>query len=338
MLEKQWLGVEAAEQVESLLVSNSLMESHETIVGLEPAGSGNMNVTLRVTLEDEAGGPPRSLIVKQSRPFVAKYSSIAAPLERIEYESAFYRFAQSDASIAAHMPAMLAWIPEHFVLALEDLGRAADATSLYAQYPHPELPHVVPALLDWLHGLHTVSGGRVDIDEFCNRRLRALNHAHIFEIPFQEDPAIDLDAVCPGLNAASQTIRRDAKLRSVCRELGRLYLSDGGCLLHGDYYPGSWLLMDDGPRVIDPEFCFVGPAEFDLGVLLGHLHLVGCEEAEHAIQQSLQRRSLERSWDLVQQFAAVEVLRRLLGVAQLPLPLNLEERQVILAKAASILA
>ena len=40
---------------------------------------------------------------------------------------------------------------------------------------------------------------------------------------------------------------------------GRIYLSetDTDPLVHGDYFPGSWLHAGAGIRVIDPEFCFL---------------------------------------------------------------------------------
>ena len=64
----------------------------------ERAGEGNMNCVIRVKL------PARSLILKQARPWVEKYPSIAAPIERASAEARFYRFAAQDADVAAMMP------------------------------------------------------------------------------------------------------------------------------------------------------------------------------------------------------------------------------------------
>ena len=71
----------------------------------------------------------------------------------------------------------------------------------------------------------------------------------------------------------ARALQADACYVGIVRELGALYLQDGTSLLHGDYFPGSWLQTAAGVRVIDPEFCFFGPPEFDVGVLLAHLHL-----------------------------------------------------------------
>ena len=54
---------------------------------------------------------------------------------------------------------------------------------------------------------------------------------------------------------------------------GERYLAEGSTLLHGDYYPGSWMTVDDAVFVIDPEFSFKGFPEFDLGVMLSLIHI-----------------------------------------------------------------
>jgi 5-methylthioribose kinase len=120
-------------------------------------------------------------------------------------------------------------------------------------------------------------------------------------------------------------------------ELGRQYLKTGDTLLHGDFYPGSWLLTSGGPYVIDPEFCYAGDAEFDWGILLGHLKMVGAEEADCGLKRLIGPASIELDWNLVQEYAAVEILRRILGVAQLPISMNLEQRLQLAEQAADIL-
>ena len=98
----------------------------------------------------------------------------------------------------------------------------------------------------------------------------------------------------------------------------------GDVLLHGDFYPGSWLRHGDGVRVIDPEFGFIGAAEFDLGGLRAHLAFIGVSEAK--LDAALAGYPGEVDAGLVRGFAGVERLRRLLGVAQLPLDADLERK------------
>ena len=118
--------------------------------------------------------------------------------------------------------------------------------------------------------------------------------------------------------------------------LGTIYLSgesEAGAvrrLLHGDYYPGSWLRSDAGFRVIDPEFCFAGPPEFDLGVLTAHRILCQPKPARDFVSRTCSqyesRGGPAVAHQLVEGFAGAEILRRLLGVAQLPIAADLETR------------
>ena len=71
--------------IAAMLGRISLLAPDETIERSERAGDGNMNLVLRVVTNR------RSLIVKQSRPWVEKYPQIAAPAERIAAEIRFYQ-------------------------------------------------------------------------------------------------------------------------------------------------------------------------------------------------------------------------------------------------------
>ncbi|MFK7737278.1 MAG: phosphotransferase [Pirellulaceae bacterium] len=335
MEEPTWISEGNPSQLERLLQDLKVIVPEARVSKLGPAGDGNMNVTLRAELMTD--GIAETLIVKQSRSYVAKYDFIAAPIERIEFESAFYRYVAHDASLQTLLPNLIAWLPHQYLLVLEDLGAASDATAMYQQKPSREssvLPSWIEPLVQWLCQLHSTSRGRVDVGKFRNLNLRTLNHAHIFQIPFADSPAIELDSVCPGLTDASESLRFDGSLKAVCGRLGALYLKDGDCLLHGDFYPGSWLILSDGPKVIDPEFCFAGPAEFDLGVMLAHLQISGIKNAESAFL-SYDPENQSTDWELVFDFAAIEVLRRILGVAQLPLSHTLDQRMALVESAAT---
>jgi len=103
--------------------------------------------------------------------------------------------------------------------------------------------------------------------------MRALNHEHIFVYPYLDVNGMDLDTILPGLQGVANKVKANSSLKKVFDELGNLYLSDGDYLLHGDYFPGSWLKTEDGIKIIDPEFCFFGPIEFEIGVIVTHLKM-----------------------------------------------------------------
>lgn len=290
-----------------------------------------MNLTLRVTIGD------RSLIVKQSRPWVEKYPSIPAPVERTGVEHTFYRAVEGLPGVARMMPRVRGFDPEMHVLVLEDLGALMDLTAVYRGVRLPDA--AIDDLSGYLAALH--AGTRGKASRFpANAAMRRLNHEHIFVVPLDPANGLDLDAHEPGLRDAATPLLADAHVRSRFADLGERYLSAGSCLIHGDYYPGSWVESSRGVHVIDPEFAFAGDAEFDIGVALAHFRIA--DESGDAARRWLAA-SLEahdRVGDaarldprLIVDTAAVEIVRRIIGVAQLPLPKTHGRRAALLASA-----
>lgn len=132
------------------------------------------------------------------------------------------------------------------------------------------------------------------------------------------------------MQAAGNQLKSNADYLAEISKLGELYLEDGEVLLHGDFFPGSWLNCSDGFRVIDPEFCFFGYAEYDVGVLVAHLHFSG--RPDELIDTVFEHYSTSRLFDrkLCLKFAGMELMRRLIGVAQLPLQADLYRKKELL--------
>ena len=302
------------------LVSINVCQPAETIVSVDKAGEGNMNLTLRVTTDR------RSVIVKQARPWVEKYPDIAASDERILAEIDFYLSVSKFADVYAAMPSVLATNPHQRLLVLEDLGLANDYASFYdRRAEQSEVDRVFDLAMGWVSQLHDCEVGNEP--RIGCQPLQTLNHQHIFTIPLADPPVIDLNEVCDGLATVSQKLLANDLVQQAMAKLGEAYLSDdGGVLLHGDYYPGSWLKTDAGFRVIDPEFCFVGPPEFDLGVLAAHWIFCGGQADRVAVDRVVNASSQQVSAGLVFGFAGAELVRRLVGVAQLPLNADLQRR------------
>ena len=101
----------------------------------------------------------------------------------------------------------------------------------------------------------------------------------------------------------------------------------GPCLLHGDFYPGSWLEVNDKVYVIDAEFAHPGRPEYDLGVMIAHLHFAGVETALIDRLQKRYEHPADFEPELVDRFAGLELIRRLIGLAQLPLEADLVQRK-----------
>ena len=307
--------------IERYLLEQRMVEPGELPATVEPAGSGNMNLTLRVILR------ARSLILKQGRPWVEKYDHIEAPWERTLIEGLFYETVRDHAAVSGRMPTLLRLDERHHLLVLSDAGRGGDFTSIYSHGAISQ--ETLRELLDWLKALGEVSAPDPAKNKLANRSMRVLNHEHMFRLPLAAESRLGLDNITSGLEAAATDLKRDDVYAARVRDLGSRYLADGASLVHGDYFPGSWIRAIDSVRIIDPEFCFLGAREFDYGVMLAHLALACAtkDPAEEVLTAAGDERLDER---LVLGLAGVEIMRRLIGVAQLPLTCGLDVKRRLL--------
>jgi 5-methylthioribose kinase len=305
------------EGLDRFLRGKNWLEKDEHLLSAELAGQGNMNYILRAITN------LRTFILKQSRPWVEKYSDIAAPFDRALVEAEFYHLVAGTAA-ADFMP-KFHWVDEESrILCLEDLGIEGDSCTLYAGAPLSL--EVEKQLYHYLSLLHCTRG------RLANLEMRGLNHFHVFAFPFAHDNNIDLNSITRGLQLLAEIIKNNHALQRRITELGEIYLAEGEYLLHGDFFPGSWLRVESGIKVIDPEFGFAGPREFDLGILWAHLQIAGLSSRSSAAEIHYSRWK-ELDSQLVRGFAGVEILRRLLGVAQLPLRFDLQRKQSLLEEA-----
>ena len=294
------------------------LTADESIHKVTQAGDGNMNCTVRVATT------ATSFILKQSRPWVEKYPQIAAPVERVLREGAFYQLVSAHRDIARMMPRLLGFSRQAAMLQLEDLGPAADYTWMYRGGAIDQTDF--DQLSRYLSALHGAFTGFERKGEFANRAMRELNHEHIFRLPLADND-LDLNGITSGLQSVADELKRDDRYVAEVTRLGNFYLDEGRALLHGDYFPGSWVKVGAAVYVIDPEFCFFGPPEFDVGVMIAHLQLAkqpsGLTEQLFDTYEGDGR--LDR--DLVARFAGAEMMRRLIGVAQLPLDATLAQKR-----------
>ncbi len=312
------------------LRQHTFIADDEQVLGYEKPGEGNMNYTVRVRTNRG------SIITKQANAYVQKYPQIPAPQQRVLAEANFYNLIKGNEHVAGLMPALIGVDEDQFLIALEDLGTAKDMTNLYAQgmVLQAEQLEKLCAYLSTLHTAFTTT----EVNELmANRALRALNYEHIFVYPLMEQNGLDLDIIQPGLAAVAAPYKADAGLKAIATKLGENYMADGATLLHGDFYPGSWLQAGDEIKVIDPEFCFYGSPEFDVAVLSAHLMMA--QQPENLINAvfSWYQKPEGFNEELFQQYTGIEIMRRIIGLAQLPLSLSVQEKSLLLTKAASML-
>jgi len=299
------------------------MDLNEKISSMEKPGEGNMNIVLRIKTNK------RSFILKQSRPYVQKYPQIEAPLNRIAVEYQFYSTLRSK-NLLPHVPKILGYDVEEYVLIMEDLGHCEDMSSIYSRRDVD--PNQLKKLVSALFQIHQ---NEVPQDFPENLEMRQLNHQHLFVLPFLEDNGFQLDAIQEGLQDLSIPYKKDTNLKSVINEIGNKYLSKGEALLHGDYYPGSWVTKDDNLYIIDPEFGFVGFAEFDLGIMAAHIIMATSDESYLDTIFDLYPNHANKT--LMKKVAGIEIMRRLIGLAQLPLQRTIAEKQYLLELARKMI-
>ena len=317
-----FLDVSEPDLLTQFLRQHKIIGPEDQVVRAEKAGEGNMNLTIRVVTQQQ------SLIVKQSRPWVEKYPDIPAPVHRTSIEGLFYKTIAGVEGLSENIPAFMGLDEKSNVIFMEDLGQLKGFDGLY-QGTLLQEGHL-QTLLQWLHALHQQEFSPDVRHLLKNCEMRQLNHEHIFSLPLRRNNGLDLESVSPGLSKVGDELKNNPAYLKKAEELGKLYLSEGSCLLHGDYYPGSWMRKDDKVYVIDPEFCFFGPPEFDLSVVLAHLVLASqppsLPEKVFDFYQSAD--SLDKK--LVYNFAGIEIMRRLLGVARLPVPDELGKKEEML--------
>lgn len=324
------LNANEPEELAVYLRQQQWLQEDETIVLLSKPGEGNMNCVLRVETET------RSFIVKQSRDYVEKYPQVAAPAERAITEGAFYNKIATSKKVQDAMPVLMGTDVVNNLIALEDLGKTNDYAVLYGldqKISEGELLELVV----YLNGLHTDFEKTVTDEELSNKAMRALNYEHVFEYPFKEDNGFNLDVVQEGLQALAMPFKQNKELKEKISELGTLYLSNGKYLLHGDFYPGSWLKTDAGIKIIDPEFCFYGMREFDLGVFIAHLYLTQQDASTVAFIKEHYKSFDDLNFTILNGFIGTEIMRRLIGLAQLPLKMDLNTKVALLAFAQKLI-
>ncbi|MFT7250157.1 MAG: 5-methylthioribose kinase [Arcticibacterium sp.] len=312
-------------ETEAYFRKKGWLKPKEEVISFAKAGEGNMNFVARVSTNHG------SFIVKQSRDYVEKYQQVPAPIERIEVENAFYELVSVSETLKGFSPEIIAFDKANHTLVMADLGQASDYTGLYSK--DIEIgKEEIKNLMTYLTALHSLEP-KTFLD---NSKMKELNHEHIFNYPFLEENGFDLDSVQEGLQDLAMVYKTNELLKKKATLLGERYLSNGITLLHGDYYPGSWLNTERGLKVIDPEFGFMGDAEFDLGVMLAHFKMSDVDEA--LINFTLEEYKTRRTVDLtlLNQYIGIEILRRLIGLAQLPLGLSLDRKKALLNEAEAL--
>lgn len=333
---------------------------------------GNMN---RVFLAS-SGDRTRSLAVKQALPWV-RVAGPSWPMNPDRADAEARAYEQIGRVAPDKIPAIHGYDPENYALVMEDMSDL----------------EVLRTLLN--EGASYGPGTSARVGELVARLSFATSD---FGMPSAERKALVSASVSPelckitedvvlsepyvehehnhwheGVDDLAKAFRADARLRTEVADLRHTFMTSAQALLHGDLHTGSIMVgaREGAPvvRVFDPEFSFVGPIGFDLGLYWANA-LVSEERAralgtlsDHADQLRLSwgafasefrrlwptrvdtffddaylDRFLRRVWTESLGYAGTEIVRRIIGFAHLtdlttlPDPVPASRRALLLGR------
>lgn len=329
----------------------------------------------RVFLARSADGT-RSLAVKQALPWV-RVAGPSWPMspERADAEARAY---EQVAKVAPDkIPAIHGYDPENYALVMEDMSDLEVLRTLLnegASYG----PHTSARIGEFVAQL-TFATSDFGMKSADRKALLAASVSpelcKITEDVVLSEPYIEHEHNHwhEDLTDLATEFRADATLRTEVADLRHTFMTSAQALLHGDLHTGSVMVgeREGAPvvRVFDPEFSFVGPIGYDLGLYWANV-LVSEERAralgslsDHADQLALSwtafetefrrlwptrvdtffddaylDRFLRRIWTESVGYAGTEIIRRIIGFAHLtdlttlPDPVPASRRALLLGR------
>ncbi|QNP73662.1 S-methyl-5-thioribose kinase [Streptomyces roseirectus] len=341
-------------------------------IDVREVSDGNMN---RVFLASSADGS-RSLAVKQALPWV-RVAGPSWPMnpDRADAEARAY---EQVAKVAPDkIPAIHGYDPENFALVMEDMSDLEVLRTLlnegapYGPDTSARIGEFVAQLTFTTSDFGMPSAERKAlIAASVSPELCKITEDVVLSEPYIEH---EHNHWLPELTDLAAAFRADAVLRTEVADLRHTFMTSAQALLHGDLHTGSVMVgeRDGSPvvRVFDPEFSFVGPIGYDLGLYWANA-LVSEERArelgrltDHADQLRLSweafesefrrlwptrvdgffddaylDRFLRRVWTESVGYAGTEIVRRIIGFAHLtdlttlPDPVPASRRALLLGR------
>ncbi|MGY4976694.1 S-methyl-5-thioribose kinase [Streptomyces sp. 900105755] len=320
-------------------------------IRVREVSDGNLN---RVFLASNGAGT-RSLAVKQALPWV-RVAGPSWPLSPDRSDAEARAYEQIAKAAPDKIPAIHGYDAENHALVMEDLS---DLTVLrthlneggsYGSSTSARIGELVAQLSFTTSDFGMPSAERKAlIAASVNPELCKITEDVVLSEPYIEH---EHNHWHPGLDDLAAEFRADTRLRTEVAELRHVFMTSGQALLHGDLHTGSVMVgRRDGAevvRVFDPEFSFVGPIGFDLGLYWANVlvsearaHALG-GAGDHADQLRLSWEGFEtefrRLWPTrvdpffddaylerflgrvrteAVGFAGTEIIRRIIGFAHL---------------------
>ncbi|XP_072050441.1 methylthioribose kinase-like [Amphiura filiformis] len=194
------------------------------------------------------------------------------------------------------------------------------------------------------------------VSRFQNDDMVSLTYDYVFTNPFL--PYHPTNRCSDEVKTQLPRVHDDKILQENATKLRTKFTDMKQCLVHGDLHTGSIMLKQDLAKMMDLEFAYIGPAAFDVGMLLANYvfscysHKLYPTEASPDFYKNLVEATkatltiyLKDLNDLLTQdeiastvsdiagFAGCELLRRIIGIAHVE---DLEGRPLAEVKCVEI--
>ncbi|MFD5626845.1 MULTISPECIES: S-methyl-5-thioribose kinase [unclassified Streptomyces] len=333
---------------------------------------GNMNRVFLATSKDGT----RSLAVKQALPWV-RVAGPSWPMspERADAEARAY---ERVAAVAPDkIPVIHGYDPENYALVMEDMSdlevlrTVLNEGAPYGPETSARIGEFVAQLSFTTSDFGLASADRKAlIAASVSPELCEITEDVVLSEPYIEH---EHNHWLPELDDLAAEFRADTRLRTEVAELRHVFMTSAQALLHGDLHTGSVMVgvREGAPvvRVFDPEFSFVGPIGFDLGLywantLVSRVRAAALgTESDHADQLRLSWEAFEAEFRRLWRgrvdtffddayldrflarvftesvgFAGTEIVRRVIGFAHLtdlttlPDPVPASRRSLLLGR------
>ncbi|PLB38642.1 protein kinase-like protein [Aspergillus candidus] len=272
----------AAQEIDLLLdIQSWLLDTDYACAAVEQVYGGSVNLTFRGVLKHALEDGTRSIILKQSRGFMATVQTIACPLHRCLAEELILRSVSKQQVVSFHENVRVR-TPRHYGTLLRHDSHLQIMEELPSTRTLKNLLHdpetwlsarqataVGHALGKWLFGFHHSGCDRDDPvlaktlgeNSWLKDDMFPMMHTVV------EQNVQDFPHLFKGVEAKIIRARTDAAFMMV--------EEDGMALRHGDLNISNIVVSADSSDVllgiIDWEACHYGPRQHDLGVLLAGL-------------------------------------------------------------------
>lgn len=245
---------------------HSQLFSDQDRLQVEEIGDGNINFVYRVFSESN------SLIVKQALPYIRVIGEgwpLSQDRIRIEFEALKLAAKNGEGVV----PEVYGFDAEQCAIVMQDIGTYGSLRS--ALIERQKLPLVAEGigcfLADTLFYTSDLYLGSIEkkalVQQFINPDLCKISEEVFFWDPYCDHERNNVNEL---LRSDAERLWQDVDLKLEVARLKAKFLNQAEALLHADLHSGSVFANQSGIKVIDPEFAFVGPIGFDIGLIIAN--------------------------------------------------------------------